>query len=61
MMTDTPEKFAEIATLLRERQKKEAEVRALDQRIFSLLGVNVSDDRKRKPLSAAAMRAACGL
>ncbi len=33
----------------------------LDQRIFSLLGVNVVEDRKRKPLTAAAMRAACGL
>lgn len=61
MMTETSEKFAEIATLLRERQNKEAEVRELDKRIFSLLGVNVVEDRKRKPLSAAAMRAACGL
>lgn len=58
---DTPERFAEIALLMRERQKKEAEVKELDQRIFSLLGLQPSPDRKRKPLTAAAMRAACGL
>ncbi len=58
---ETQEKFVEIACLMRERLKKESELRELDQRIFSLLGVNVVEDRKRKPLTAAAMRAACGL
>lgn len=58
---ETQEKFVEIASLMRERLKKESELRELDQRIFSLLGVNVVEERKRKPLTAAAMRAACGL
>ena len=60
LMKDASEKFAEIAFLLAERQKKEAEVRAIDQRIFSLLGVDVFE-RKRKTLIPVAMRAACGL
>lgn len=61
-MQDLSEKFSEIAFLLSERQKKEAEVRLLDQRIFSLLGVHTSDPpRKRKTLTSSAMRAACGL
>ncbi|GAB1411228.1 hypothetical protein MASR1M90_23820 [Desulfovibrionales bacterium] len=60
-MMDTPELFSEIASLVRERQNKEAEVRELDRRIFSLLGIDAKEERKRKPLTAAAMRAACGL
>lgn len=38
MMTDTPEKFAEIATLLRERQVKASELQLIELRIRMMLG-----------------------
>ncbi|NLC23263.1 MAG: hypothetical protein GX776_02140 [Oxalobacter sp.] len=60
-MIEVSDRFTELAVLLRERQNKEAEVRELDRRIFSLLGIDAKEERKRKPLSAAAMRVACGL
>lgn len=49
-MMDTSKNFAEIASLLQERQDKEAALRELDKRIFALLGLDVRIERKRKTL-----------
>lgn len=60
-MKPTSENFTQIALLLKERQDKEAAIRELDKRIFALLGMDTGSDRKRKTLTASAMRSACGL
>ena len=60
-MKPTSENFTQIALLLKERQDKEAAIRELDKRIFALLGMDTGSYRKRKTLTASAMRSACGL
>lgn len=61
MLNDASKQFEEIAALLRERQQKEAEIKKLDDLVFSILGVNPLPARKSKALSAAEIRRACGL
>lgn len=61
MLREASKQFDEIAVLLRERQQKEAEIKALDQRVFEILGIISLSQRKSKALSAAEIRRACGV